>query len=216
EQNAMDFYYFPASAPCRSVIMTAKALGIDLNMKLLNPMEGEQKKPEFLKLNPQHTIPTLVDDEFSIWESRAILIYLVEKYGQDDSLYPQDPQKKAVVNQRLFFDMGTLFDSFLAAIYPQFKNNTPADPEAMKKVDSAFGHLNTFLEDQDYVAGDTLTIADIAILASVSTFEVVDYDFSPFPNVARWYENAKEVTPGWDENWEGVLIIKNYIEKQRQ
>lgn len=128
--------------------MTAKALGVDLNMKLLKVMDGEQLKPEFVKLNPQHCIPTLVDDGFSIWESRAILIYLVEKYGADDSLYPSDPQKKAVVNQRLYFDMGTLFQSFVEAIYPQIRNNHPADPEAMQKVDSAFGHLDTFLEDQ--------------------------------------------------------------------
>ncbi|KAH8306476.1 hypothetical protein KR018_012419, partial [Drosophila ironensis] len=212
----MDFYYHPGSAPCRSVIMTAKALGLELNMKLLNPMEGEQLQPDFVKLNPQHTIPTLVDNGFAIWESRAIIVYLVQKYGQDDSLYPQDPEKQAVVNQRLYFDMGTLFQSFVLAIYPQIRGNQPADPEAMKKVDTAFEFLNTFLEDQDYVAGDCLTVADIALLASVSTFEVVDFDFSPYPNVARWYENAKEVTPGWDENWEGVQMIKKFIADKRQ
>jgi len=148
--------------------MTAKALGLELNMKLMKVMDGEQLKPEFVELNPQHTIPTLVDNGFSIWESRAILIYLVEKYGQDDSLYPSDPEKKAVVNQRLYFDMGTLFQSFIQAIYPQIRTKQPADPETMQKVDSAFGHLDTFLEDQDYVAGDCLTVADIAILATIA------------------------------------------------
>ncbi|KAH8247717.1 hypothetical protein KR038_008914, partial [Drosophila bunnanda] len=214
--SIMDFYYHPCSAPCRSVMMTAKALGVDLNLKLLKVMDGEQLKPEFVKLNPQHTIPTLVDNGFSIWESRAILVYLVEKYGQDDSLYPKDPEKQAVVNQRLYFDMGTLFHSFVQAIYPQIRSNAPADPEAMKKVDSAFDHLNTFLEGQDYVAGDCLTVADIALLASVSTFEVVDFDIGQYPNVARWYENAKEVTPGWDENWNGVQLIKKFVDESRQ
>lgn len=89
--------------------MLAKALGVQLNLKALNLQAKEHLTPEFLKLNPQHTIPTLVDNNFAIWESRAILGYLVEKYAKNDSLYPKDPQKRAVVNQRLYFDMGTLY-----------------------------------------------------------------------------------------------------------
>ncbi|EDW42477.1 GM24014 [Drosophila sechellia] len=88
----MDFYYMPGGGGCRTVIMVAKALGLELNKKLLNTMEGEQLKPEFVKLNPQHTIPTLVDNGFSIWESRAIAVYLVEKYGKDEYLLPKDPR----------------------------------------------------------------------------------------------------------------------------
>lgn len=71
------------------------------------------------QLNPQHTIPTLVDGDLSLWESRAIIAYLVEKYGKTDSLYPKDPTKRAVVNQRMYFDMGTLYDRFATYYYPQ-------------------------------------------------------------------------------------------------
>ncbi|XP_017041174.1 uncharacterized protein LOC108088048 isoform X2 [Drosophila ficusphila] len=204
----MDFYYMPGSSGCRTVIMVAKALGLELNKKLVNTMEGEQLKPEFVKLNPQHTIPTLVDNGFSIWESRAIAIYLVEKYGKDDSLYPKDPQKQAVVNQRLYFDMGTLSDAFGKYYYPLFRTGKPGTEEDLKKIETAFGFLDTFLEGKDYVACDQLTVADIAILANVSTFEVVEFDFSKYTNVVRWYANAKKVTPGWDENWEGLQKMK--------
>lgn len=66
----------------------------------------------FFQLNPQHVIPTINDNGFVLWESRAIITYLVQQYGKDDSLYPKDPKKRAVVDQRLYFDMGTLYAKF--------------------------------------------------------------------------------------------------------
>lgn len=64
-------------------------------------------------MNPQHTIPTLVDDGFVLSESRAILGYLAEKYGSSTGLYPNDPKARGVVNQRLMFDLGTLMQRTL-------------------------------------------------------------------------------------------------------
>ncbi|XP_065722576.2 uncharacterized protein [Drosophila suzukii] len=211
----MDFYYSPRGSGCRTVIMVAKALGLELNKKQLRLTEGEHLKPEFLKLNPQHTIPTLVDNGFSIWESRAIAVYLVEKYGKNDSLFPKDPQRRALINQRLYFDMGTLHDSFMKYYYPFIRTGQLGAAENFKKVEAAFEFLNIFLEGQDYVAGEQFTVADIAILSSVSTFEVVEFDISKYPNVARWYANAKKVTPGWEENWEGLLQMKTMYEAQK-
>ncbi|XP_065372220.1 glutathione S-transferase 1-1-like [Calliphora vicina] len=210
----MDFYYLPLSAPCRSVLMTAKALGIELNKKYLDLMAGEHLKPEFVKINPQHTIPTLVDGDFSIWESRAIMAYLVEKYGKDDSLYPKCPQKKAVVNQRLYFDMGTMYMSFANYYYPQIMKKLPADPEMFAKIEVAFDFLNTFLEGNTYAAGDSLTIADFALLATVSTFDVAEFDFSKYANVKRWYEHCKTTAPGFEENWEGCKDVKKWMNKE--
>lgn len=109
---AIDLYYLNLSAPCRSVVMTAKMLGVDLNLKVVNLMAGEQMKPEFLKMNPQHTVPLLDDAGFYLPESRAICAYLVNKYGKDDKLYPKVPKERAIVDQRLYFDMSKFYDSF--------------------------------------------------------------------------------------------------------
>ncbi|XP_073817742.1 glutathione S-transferase 4-like [Musca autumnalis] len=205
----MDFYYYPISAPCRAVLMTAKALGIELNKILTSVFAGDNLKPEFLKINPQHTIPTLVDNGFAIWESRAIMIYLVEKYGkQDDPLYPSCPKKRALINQRLYFDMGTLYKSYADYVYPQFKEKKPADPELLKKIHTALELLNTFLSESKYAAGDNLTLADLALLASVSNIDVYDIDVKKYEHVARWYAMMNETAPGAEENWAGCLERK--------
>ncbi|ALC46046.1 GstD10 [Drosophila busckii] len=212
----MDFYYLPASAPCRSVLMTAAGVGVKLNKKILNTIKQEQMTPEFIKINPQHTIPTLDDNGFSVWESRAILIYLVEQYGKNDALYPKDPKQRAVVNQRLYFDMGTLYQSFADYYYPQYIANAPANPEHYKKMETAFSFLNTFLEGQQYVAGNQLTIADLAILASVSTFVAMDFKLDNYANVSKWYAHAKKVAPGWAENEKGASEFKAVMETLRK
>ena len=108
----IDLYYMDVSAPCRAVKMTAKILGVELNMKMTNLMAGEHMKPEFLAINPQHNVPTIDDDGFYLNESKAICGYLVNKYGKDDTLYPKDPKVRALVDQRLYFDMGVLYQRF--------------------------------------------------------------------------------------------------------
>lgn len=160
-------------------------------------------------MNPQHTIPTLNDHGFCLWESRAILVYLVEKYGKGSSLYPADIQSRAVVNQRLYFDMGTLYQRFADYFYPQIFAKAPADPEKYQKLEEAFGFLNTFLEGSKYAAGDSLTLADLALVASVSTIELIkDFDINKFPKVAAWYKLCKETIPGYDINQAGIDEFK--------
>jgi len=207
----LDFYYVPGSAPCRAVQMTAKAVGVDLNLKLTNLMAGEHLKPEFIKINPQHTVPTLVDDGFALWESRAIMVYLVEKYGKTASLYPSDPKARAVVNQRLYFDLGTLYQRLADYYYPQLFAKQPANPENLKKLEDAVGFLNTFLEGHTYAAGDNLTVADISLVATVSTLDVADFDLSKYPNVVAWYEKCKATTPGYDINEAGMAEFKKFF-----
>lgn len=79
----------------------------------------------FLQLNPQHCIPTLDDEELVLWESRVILTYLASMYATDDKLYPKDVRTRALVDQRLHFDLGTLyqrtFDYFVSGLLNYYR-----------------------------------------------------------------------------------------------
>lgn len=66
--------------------------------------KGEHLTPEFLKINPLHQIPVLVDGDFKVSDSRAIACYLVNKKREESSLYPRDPQKRALIDQGLYMD----------------------------------------------------------------------------------------------------------------
>nr|AEE63485.1 unknown [Dendroctonus ponderosae] len=209
----IDFYYLPGSAPCRSVALTAKALVLELNFKLTDLMAGENLTPEFIKLNPQHTIPTIDDNGFSLWESRAIMTYLVNAYGKDDSLYPKDPKKRAIVDQRLYFDIGTLYGRFADYYYPIIFAGASKDAAKMEKINDAMKFLDIFLEGQKFVAGDQLTVADLAIVATISTYEVVGYDLAPYKNITKWFNNIKQTAPGYKEaNEDGCQAFKAMVD----
>lgn len=82
-------------------------------------------KQKLFQLNPQHTVPILVDDDFVLWDSHAIAGYLVGQYGEDDTLYPKDDsRKRAVIDQRLHFEGGVLYERSLTAAVSKLFTNT--------------------------------------------------------------------------------------------
>jgi len=194
----LDLYYMPASAPCRTVIAVAKELGVSLNLKPIDLMAGEQNKPEYLAINPQHCIPTLHDTEtgFSLWESRAIITYLVNKYAPGHALYPTDPVRRAVIDARLYYDIGTLYANLAKVVYPQIFQGAPLDPEADKTMKEKLAFLDGFVANGKYVdGGDSRTVADLSILSSIGMFDVVDYDISSFANIAAWRKRLEAELP---------------------
>lgn len=103
------------SAPCRSVLMLCKEMNMKIKLCETLLMKGENMSPEFIKKNPQHSLPTLDDNGKILWESHAIMTYLVSRYGneqQQQRLYSRNVYKRAVIDQRILFDTGVLFPCF--------------------------------------------------------------------------------------------------------
>ncbi|KAF0306387.1 Glutathione S-transferase 1, isoform D [Amphibalanus amphitrite] len=195
----VELHYMPLSAPCRSVLLLAKSIGLQLTPKLCNVLAGDNRTQHYLQMNPQHTIPTMDDNGFYLWESRAILSYLASKYGPAH-LYPSDPRERAVVDQRLYFDMGTLYERFAKCTIPLMFGNRPVDEDAILKLNEALGWLEGFFGDNQYVAGPKQTVADFSLASTIATIEASEVtDFMPYPKLRAWLASCKAEMPGYAE-----------------
>lgn len=204
-------YQLNASPPCRAVRIVAKLIGIVLELKTLNVLAKEQMAATFLKMNPMHTIPTLVDDTFVLWESRAIMRYLVDMYAPNHSLYPKDVKRRALIDQFLDYDLGTLYKNISDYFYSYLLKGKPKDSEKEAALRNSLRDLDSLLGDkgQRFLVGRELSLADVSILVGLSVTEVVNYDISGFPKVKAWYDwIQKELSAVNQINREGVAEFR--------
>ena len=125
---SLELYGFQASPPCRSVQMTLELLGLEYKYHDVPVLEGGTKTPEFLSLNPQHTIPVLTDGNLVITESRAAMSYLVSQY-KPGQLYPACAKKRSQIDQRLYFNIGTFYKRLGDCVYPVCFGKTKTIPK---------------------------------------------------------------------------------------
>lgn len=96
---ALDFYHGHGSPYSWRVWLALEAKGVPYNLKVLSFDKEETRKPEFVALNPRHTVPTIVDDGHALWESLAILEYLDERFPAGTKLFPGGPKERARIRR---------------------------------------------------------------------------------------------------------------------
>ncbi|XP_053686875.1 uncharacterized protein LOC128736414 [Sabethes cyaneus] len=196
----MDLYHTIISPPSRSVILLAKHLNVPLNLKKLDIFAGEQLSEWFVKINPQHCVPTLVTEEgVSLWESNAIMVYLAERFDMDEKVYPKDALKRAVVNNRLCFNLATLYKQISGYYGPIVMRGATPDENAFKQVEQAFQYLEGFLAKGKFAAGEQITVADFALVTTVSMASAMKFDFTNYPNIERWRKLCENTITGYEE-----------------
>jgi glutathione S-transferase len=141
-------------------------------------------------------VPTIVDGDFSLYESNTIVRYLSARYGSG-SLWPEDPAERALADKWMDYQLGTLFPAFRDALIGLVRTAPEnRDPEkidaSVRATAGVIPILDTHLEDNEYVAGSSLTMGDVALGSLVYRWFELDIDRPDMPALRAWYERLAE------------------------
>lgn len=196
---SLTLYHDELSLGSRVVLLVIRNLSLDVNVQQLNLLNGHR--------NPEMTAPTLIDhncNNFTLYESRAISSYLVETHRNGNSLFPNDIVRRAVINQRLYFDANTLIPRMDEITQPIMLGHTrEVSQEKKHRLKEALTHLNGFLELDKWVAGGEATIADLTIVCAVSALKELGARVDEYRFVQEWLENC-QVLSGFTEMENGA------------
>jgi len=179
------------------ISIALEEMNLDYNLIELNLKNRDQKQSEYLKLNPNGRIPTIVDranDDFAVFESGAILLYLAEKSGK---LLPEDPKKRSQVVQWLMFQIGgigpmqgqsSVFNHYFPEKLPLVIQRYQKETKRLYQV------LNQRLADHEFLVDD-YSIADIASFTWVRAHEWAGIDIDDLPHLKRWLQIIGERKP---------------------
>ncbi|XP_031623387.1 glutathione S-transferase D7-like isoform X2 [Contarinia nasturtii] len=201
EKTMPILHYIPPSPPCRAVLLVGRLLNIDFDLHLIDLTKGEHLKPEFIEINPQHTLPTLEDHGLVLWESRVILTYLTAAYSKDDTLYPRDVRMRALVDQRLQFDLSTLYARLADMIIPVIFHDSKFDEGKQQRLHEALEVFEALLKGRTWAAINNFSLADLALTVTVAQIESIDIDLEPYTRIRTWLGRCKDfLRPhGYDE-----------------
>jgi glutathione S-transferase len=212
----MKLYFHPASTTSRPIMLFAAENHIELAYQVVDLFTGEHCKPPYEAINPNRLVPVLEDGNFRLTESSAILKYLAEKVGSP--AYPKDLQQRARVNERMdWVNTQLCRDLAYGFVYPQiFPLHKRRSDEAHAATlqwgkERALGWLKVLNDhvlgtENQYLCGNTLTIADFFCGSFVALAELTGSDLAEFPNVKRWLGRMKQLT-----NWNKVNeVIDGY------
>ena len=203
---------FSADTPNgKKISIMLEEIGFDYKVTKVDLGNKDQFKPEFIKISPFSKIPVITDHDNneSIFESGAILIYLAEKSGK---FY--DINERLKINQWLMAQMGTIGP--MIGQHHQFHHYNPGKSEFgeeryFKITKRIYQELDTRLKQSKYLAGEKYTIADIATWPWLARHEWHDIGLKNFKNLTRWYleiADREAVKKGFDCMNKGEIIPK--------
>jgi glutathione S-transferase len=187
---SLTFYYAPMSTASITELVLEE-LGTPCEKVKLDIQKGETKKPEFLKLNPNGKVPTLVHDGTAVWESAAITMYLGETFGVEKKLYPAPGLKRAEAMKWIVWTNVTLGDAVgrftrnTMDWIPADQRNAKAGEVAQKDVADCLRVLDDSLRDKQFLVGE-YTLADTHLHSIVDWIRSMKIDFAPFQQIDAW------------------------------
>lgn len=205
----LKIYADPITINCRKVLAGLDFIGAPYELAFVDYFAGGQKDPAFVAINPNAAIPAMVDGDFVLWESNAILQYAAEKAG-NDAAYPRELKARGDINRWLLWESSSWFP----ACYVYLVENCVkpllggAPDQAVLDAQGAQFHklaaiLDARLATSPWVAGNAPTIADIVLAAPMHLHGWQQLPLAPHANLQRWLTERVEKLPSWEKTWVG-------------
>jgi len=193
----IDLYYWPTPNG-QKVTIALEEMGLEYSIKPVNIGKGDQFTPDFLVFSPNNRIPAIIDPDgpdgkpISVFESGAILLYLAAKTGQ---LMPVDRRAQTQVQEWLMWQMGGFGPMLGQAHHFNFYAPTRIDYAMKRYSDEAnrlYGVMDKRLSENQFIAGESYSIADIAILPWTRSYKRQNVDIDAYPHVKAWRKTLLE------------------------
>ena len=193
----IDLYYWPTPNGHKVTIFLEEA-GLDYAIHPVNISAGDQFKPDFLAISPNNRMPAIVDrapadggEPIPVFESGAILTYLAEKTGR---FLPAAVRERKTVLEWLYWQVGGLGP--MAGQNHHFNRYAPERIEYainryVGETGRLYGVLDKRLQGRAFIAGDDLTIADMACYPWIVPYEHQNQKLEDFPDLKRWFEAVR-------------------------
>ncbi len=157
---------------------------------------GGLDRPEYLAINPNRLVPTLVDDGFAVWETNAIIRYVAAKYGAP-ALWHGDPARRSLADRWMEWAKSTGNVATMGLFWATVRTEPEErDPAAIARLTEAAAKTWTFLDahlaERPYLAGDSLTMGDLPLGALAHRYFQMDVTRPDLPHVAAWYGRLRE------------------------
>jgi len=199
----MRLYHHPMSSNARRAVMAALHLCAEVELVHVDLAKGAQRKPEFLRMNPNGKVPVLDDDGFFLWESHAIMQYLADKTpGQ--TVYPAEARARADVNRWLFWSAQHLSPAVgvlnWERVVKKFLGAGDPDEAAVKKGEALLNDCATVLDGhlagRTWVSGKSITLADFALASPLMAIASAKLPVNGFANLMVWLGRV-QATEAW-------------------
>ncbi len=186
-------YDIPQSGHCHRVRLAASLMKIDLQIVAVMEMEGQLQGDAYLALNPMGQVPTLVEGDFVLRDSIAIIQYFERVYAQGLGWMPTTPQEIARVNEWLAIASGVMFEGpNMARLIKLFGMAGDYDA-AVAMSEKLFKLMEKHLTGQNWLVGNKVSLADIACYSYVAVANEGELDLSPYPNINMWLASMQSL-----------------------
>jgi glutathione S-transferase len=196
---------FPASPNTWKVRAVAAHLGIPLEMEFVDLTKGQSHTPHYLALNPTGRAPVLIDGDFKLWESNAIMQYLASQ--KPDTLWPDDARARADIArwqswQLAHWGKEACEPLLIERIVKQILNLGPADEAVCTRALACFARdaaiLDAHLARQPYLVDGAVTLADFSLAVLLFYADRAGLPFASYPHIADWFARVAAL-PCWKE-----------------